>query len=64
MKTFLGSARKRLQELKLLVKLPDCVRSIPFLVDKDMDNLSFKVKEISNAAFNKQASGCELVADF
>ena len=64
MKIFLGSARKLLLELKLLVKLPDCVCSIPFLVDKDMDNLTFKVKEISNAVFNTQASGCKLAADF
>ena len=42
MKTFLGSDRKCLQEFKLLVKLPNCVCSIPFLVDKGMD-LTFKV---------------------
>ena len=59
MKTFLGSARKRLQELKL----PDCVYSIPFLVDKNVD-LTFKVKELSNAVFDMQASGCKLAADF
>ena len=63
MQTFLGSARKLLQELKLLVKLPDCVFSIPFLVDKDMD-LTFKVKELSNAVFNMKASGCKLTEDF
>ena len=63
MKTFLGSARKRLQELKLLVKLPDCVCSIPFPGDKNMD-LTFKVKELSNAVFNIQASGCKLAAGF
>ena len=64
MKTFLAFARKRLLELKLLVKLPDTVCSIPFLVDKDIDNLIFKVKELSNAAFNIQTSGCKLAADF
>ena len=63
MKTFLGSAKKRLQEFKLLVKLPDCVCFIPYLVDKDMD-LTFKVKKLSNAMFNMQASGCKLAADF
>ena len=61
MKTFLGSARKRLQELILLVKLSDCACSIPFLVDKDMD-LTFK--ELNNAVFNMQTSGCKLAADF
>ena len=54
MKTFLGSAQKSLKELKLLVKLPDCVCSIPFLVDRDM-SLTFKAKELSNAEFNTQA---------
>ena len=62
MKTFLVSAKKRLQELKLLVKL-DGVCSIPFRVDKDMD-ITFKVKELSNAMFNMQASGCNLAGDF
>ena len=46
MKTFLWYARRRLQELKKSVKLPDCVGSIPFLGDKDMD-LTIKVKELS-----------------
>ena len=45
-KIFLRSARKFLQELKLLVKLPDYVFSFPFLVDKDMD-FTFNVKELS-----------------
>ena len=62
-KTFLGSTRKVLQELKLLVKLPDGVCSIPFLVDRDVD-LTFKVKELSNAVFNMQVGGCKLAADF
>ena len=62
-KTFLGSATKRLQELKLLVKLPNCVCSIPFLVDRDM-NLIFKINELCNPVFNMQASGCKLAADF
>ena len=63
MKTFLGSARKLVQELKLFVKLPDAVCSIPFLVDKNMD-LTFKVKELCNAVFDMQACGCKLTADF
>ena len=63
MKTFLGSAWKRLQELKLLMKMPDRVCSIPFLVDKDMD-LTFKFKELSNAVFNMQTSGGKLAVDF
>ena len=63
MKTVLGSVRKCLQEMKLLVKLPDCVCSYSFLVDKDMD-LTFRVKELRNTAFNMQISGCKLAADF
>ena len=27
-------------------------------------DLTFKVKELSNAAFNMQTSGCKLAADF
>ena len=49
--------------MKFLVKLPDCVCSILFLVDKDMD-FTFKVKELSNAMFNMQSIGCKLAADF
>ena len=63
MKTFLGSARKRLKELELSVKFSDSDSSIPFLVDKSMD-LTFKVKELSNAVLNMQVSGCKLAADF
>ena len=51
MKNFLGSARKRLHELKLLVKLLYCACSIPFLVDKHID-FTFKVKGISSTVFN------------
>lgn len=63
MKTFLGSARKRLREIELSLKLSNADGSIPFLVDSDMD-LTFKIKELSNAVLNMRASGYKLAADF
>ena len=62
MKTFLGSARKHLREFELSLKLFDSDCSISFLMDRDMD-LTFKVKELSNAVLNMQPSDCKHAAD-
>ena len=62
-KTFLGSARKSLNELELCVKLPNFGCSVPFLVDKCLD-LQFHVKGLSAAARNIITGGSKLAVDF
>ena len=62
-KTFLGSARRRLNELELCVKLPNFECSVHFLVDECLD-LKFHVKGLSVAARNIIGGGCKLAVDF
>ena len=61
-KTFLGSARRSLNEIELCVKLPNFECSVPFLVDECLD-LHFHVRGLS-AAVRNIAGGSKLAVDF
>ena len=62
-KTFLGSAKRSLNELELCVKLPNFECSVPFLFDEYLD-LQFHVKGLSAAVRNIITGGSKLAVDF